>query len=128
MIYLDTSVALAHLLGETRRPAVTLWEEPLVASRLLQYELWCRVNARGLGVSHGEEVRQLLGQIAFVELAPQVLERALQPFSTPLRTLDGMHLATLEYLRSQGHAIRLASYDERLSSAASELGISSWSG
>ncbi len=26
MTYLDSSVALAHLLGETRRPPSTLWE------------------------------------------------------------------------------------------------------
>jgi hypothetical protein len=53
VIYLDTSVALAHLLGETRRPADVLWRHPLVSSRLLQYELWTRLHARGLGGSHG---------------------------------------------------------------------------
>jgi hypothetical protein len=34
VIYLDTSVALAHLLGETRRPDDSLWQSPLIASRL----------------------------------------------------------------------------------------------
>ena len=46
MIYVDTSVALAHLLAEDRRPATTLWDEPLILSRLLEYELWTRIHAR----------------------------------------------------------------------------------
>jgi len=36
MNYLDTSVALAHLLGEGRRPDDSLWERRLVSSRLLE--------------------------------------------------------------------------------------------
>ena len=40
MIYLDTSVVLAHLLAEDRMPPRKLWEEELVSSRLLEYELW----------------------------------------------------------------------------------------
>ena len=43
MIYLDSSVALAHLLGEDRRPPGELWSETLVSSRLFEYELWTRV-------------------------------------------------------------------------------------
>lgn len=35
MIYLDTSVALAHLLAEDRCPPPSLWEEDLFSSRLL---------------------------------------------------------------------------------------------
>ena len=69
MIYLDTSVALAHLLGEDRAPPVTLWDQVLVSSRLLQYELWTRIHARNLASSHGEAVRVLLGRIALLELA-----------------------------------------------------------
>jgi predicted nucleic acid-binding protein len=126
MIYLDTSVALAHLLGETRRPPEKLWQESLIASRLLQYELWNRLHARALGTSHGEAARQLLGMVAFVELAGPVLERALEPFPSPVRTLDAIHLSTLLFLRAQDQKIRLASYDERLLHAAVALGVSAW--
>ncbi|MFZ5469557.1 MAG: PIN domain-containing protein [Myxococcota bacterium] len=123
MIYLDTSVALAHLLGETLRPPATLWDETLIASRLLQYELMCRVNGRGLSTSHGEDARQLVGRVALVELAPVVLERALEHFPFVVRTLDAIHLATMAFLRSQGHALRLASYDDRLLAGAASLGV-----
>lgn len=35
MIYLDSSVALAYLLGEERTPPISLWRSPLVSSRPL---------------------------------------------------------------------------------------------
>jgi hypothetical protein len=124
LIYLDTSVALAHLLAEDRRPPDSLWLEPLVASRLVEYELWTRLHARRLGASHGELARRLLERVAIVELLPNVLARALEPFPTPVRTLDALHLASLEFLRARGQAIDLASYDDRLTAAARQLGIS----
>jgi predicted nucleic acid-binding protein len=123
VIYLDTSVALAHLLAEDRAPPASLWSEPLVASRLLQYELWSRVHARGLSRSHADEVRQLLGRIAFLELTPTVLARALEPFPAPVRTLDALHLASADFLRQQGQSLRLASYDARMVDVARRLGI-----
>lgn len=123
MTYLDTSVALAHLLAEDRAPPEGLWREPLISSRLLEYELWIRIHARRLARSHGEHVRALLGQIALVELAPPVLARALEPFPSPVRTLDALHLASMEFLRGHGQTVRLASYDDRLVVAARDLRI-----
>jgi hypothetical protein len=123
MIYLDTSVALAHLLAEDRSPPATLWQEQLIASRLLEYELWNRIHARGLSRSHGEEARLLIGHVALIELAPAVLARALEPFPIPLRTLDALHVASLEFLRDRGQTVELASYDERMLAAARALRI-----
>ena len=121
MIYIDTSVALAQLFAEDRRPPAALWGQTLVSSRLLEYELWTRVNARGLAKTHGEPVRGLLGRIAFLELARDVVDRALEPFPVPVRTLDALHLASMEFLRRQGQMVTLASYDERLNAAAGRL-------
>lgn len=123
MIYLDTSVALAHLLAEDHVPAGELWEQPLISSRLLQYEVWTRVHGRGLTRSHGELVEQLLARLALIELVAPVLARALEPFPTPVRTLDALHLASIDFLRDQGQAVRLASYDERQVRAARAMGI-----
>lgn len=128
MIYLDTSVALAHLLGETRRPDASLWQSPLIASRLIQYELWARLNARGLAATHGEDARELLSMVALVELAPPVLSRALEPFPVAVRTLDALHLATALFVRGDGSSLRLATYDERLGQAATQLGLLRWEG
>jgi uncharacterized protein len=123
VIYLDTSVALAHLLAEDRQPPRALWEQPLVASRLLEHELWTRLHARRLGTSHGESARRLVERLAFLELLPNVLARALEPFPVPVRTLDALHLASMEFLRARGQDLALASYDDRLTAAARALGI-----
>jgi predicted nucleic acid-binding protein len=123
VIYLDTSVALAHLLAEDRHPPAALWARSLVSSRLLEYELWNRLNQRGLGASHGEAARRLLERLALLELLPNVLARALEPFAAPVRTLDALHLASIAFLRARGVAVELASYDERLLSAARILEI-----
>jgi predicted nucleic acid-binding protein len=123
VIYLDSSVALAYLLAENRAPPSSLWQEPLIASRLLEYEVWNRIQASGLDRSHGEEARALIGRVALLELTPPVLARALEPFPTKLRTLDALHLASIEFLRSRGQTIELATYDERLAEAARALKV-----
>lgn len=123
MIYLDTSVALAQLLSEDRRPRAAFWREALVSSRLLEYELWVRVHGLGLAQSRGDAVRALLGEIGLLEMTPTYLSRALEPWPKPLRTLDALHLASLEFLRAQGQPIELASYDRRMIAAAQALKI-----
>jgi predicted nucleic acid-binding protein len=123
VIYLDTSVALAQLFAQDRQPPEDLWREPLTASRLLQYEVWARVHARRLEAPHGDKVRHLLDGVAYIELTPPVLARALEPFPVAVRTLDALHLATMEFLRGHGQAIELASYDARLLTAARALRI-----
>jgi predicted nucleic acid-binding protein len=123
VIYLDASVGLAHLFAEDRRPPDDLWREPLTASRLLQYEVWTRVHARRLEASHGPQVRDLLDGIAYIELTPPVLARAVEPFPVAVRTLDALHLATMDFLRNRGLSIELATYDGRLLTAARALGI-----
>jgi hypothetical protein len=45
MIHRDSSVALAYLLAEDRCPSDELWDELLVSSRLLECEVWTRINA-----------------------------------------------------------------------------------
>jgi hypothetical protein len=123
VIYLDTSVALAHLLAEDRVPPTALWEDLLVTSRLLEYELWTRLHARDLGRSHGDAARLLLAHLAFLELERAVLQRALDPFPVPVCTLDALHLASIAFLRERGHAVELASYDTRQTAAAEAMGV-----
>lgn len=125
MIYIDTSVALAQLLAETHAPPPSLWEQELISSRLLQYECWVVLHARKLATTRGEELLQLLGRIAFVEMEPRILARVLEPFPVAVRTLDAMHLATMAFLRDQGPSPKLASYDDRLTKAAKRLKIES---
>ena len=125
MIYLDSSVALAHLLAENRQPPVALWEETLFSSRLLEYEIWTPLHARGLAESFGEAARWLIGRVAMLELSQEVLARALDAFPGPdaPRTLDALHLASCAYLADRGQRIALASYDRRMNAVASAMDI-----
>ncbi len=121
MIYLDSSVALAHLLAEDRRPPERIWDGPLVSSRVLQYEVWNRLHAYKLGKSHGDAARALLGRVAMLALDPDTLARALEPFPAPVRTLDALHLASMDSLSKNGLRLRLATYDARMLTAAKKL-------
>lgn len=121
--YVDTSVALAHVLAEDEYPPAELWARTLLSSRLLEFEMWTRIHQRGLTHSHEDAVRALLARIGFLDLIPEVTARAAEPFPTALRTLDALHLGTLEFVRAQGVTVDLAAYDERMRKAARDLGI-----
>ena len=124
MIYLDSSVLLAQLLMEERRPPDSFWRHPLTSSRLLVYEVWVRIHARGVREAQYGEVRHALARVNLVEMTEVALARALRPVPVTLRTLDALHLATLDYLQSQRETVELASYDNRLIAAAQALGFS----
>ena len=122
MTYVDTSVVLAHVLAEDRQPPSDLWDDVLMASELVEYETWVRLNRLGLTDSHREVADATLGRLRFVAMAPEVLARARHPFPVPVRTLDALHLATAVYLAGMGD-VAMATYDERLGAAASALGL-----
>lgn len=113
MIYVDTSVVLAALFAEERRPPAEFWAERLISSRLLEFETWTRLNARRPTEEVVEAARRLIGSADLVEMSPIVLSRALEPFPVPVRTLDAFHLATATYLQAQGMRLRYATYDTR---------------
>lgn len=48
---------------------------------------------------------------------------AVDPFPVPVRMLDGLHLATVEFLRDLSVRVELASYDTRMIAAARELEV-----
>ena len=123
MIYLDSSVVLARLLTEPRNTPDAMWNDTLVSSRLLEYEVWNRINARRLARALGQTVQTLIDHIDLVELTPTVLARSIDPFPIPVRTLDAMHLATIDRIRSETDTIKLASFDKRMLACARALGI-----
>jgi len=123
VIYLDSSVALAHLLAEDRFPAEDLWQQQLISSRLLEYEVWNRIHARRLARTHSDAVRALISRVALLELATPVLARALDPFPIAVRTLDALHLSSIVFLRLRQQEVKLASYDARLIAGARALQI-----
>jgi predicted nucleic acid-binding protein len=123
VIYVDSTVLLADLFAEPRSPPETLWDEDLASSRLLAYEVWSRINAYGLMISHSGRARGLLARVNLTEMSELALARAREPFPVAVRTLDALHLATMDFIRESGEPVRLASYDNRLITAAQALDI-----
>lgn len=121
MIYLDSSALIAKLLLEDRHTSDEFWDQDLISSRLLAYEVWNRVHARGLAGTHGDAAETLLTRVDLIDLSSAAL--ALQPFPVAVRTLDGLHLATMVYLRRQMAELTLASYDKRMNECAEALGF-----
>jgi predicted nucleic acid-binding protein len=122
VIYVDSSVALAQLLSEDRRPPEALWGETLVSSRLIEFELLNVLRARGLESTHEPLARDLLARVGLLELIPEIVgRREGAPRST--RTLDALHLASALFLLENGAAVELATYDARMRQGARKLRI-----
>jgi uncharacterized protein len=123
VIYLDSSVALAQLLAEDRRPPDWLWGRQLVASRLLQFEVWNRIHAYGRSEELASEVITFINLVLLIELETEVLARALDPLPGGPRTLDALHLATACFVRDADPEFRFASYDRRMLTCAGALDL-----
>lgn len=123
MIYVDSSALLAAILAEDRKPPAGFWDSQLVASRLIEYETWTRLHALKLVSTHAEAARARLARLAFLEMSPTVLARALDPFPSPVRTLDALHLASVEFLRGLRVPVTLATYDGGMARAAARMGV-----
>jgi hypothetical protein len=121
--YLDSSVVLAEVLAEGRRPSPDFWSGPLVSSRLLTIEVWTRMQAYGVRESHADGVRKLLEGVNILEMDLPVLARAHEPFPKPIRALDAIHLSSADFLRDQGQEVTVATYDRRMSAAARDMGF-----
>jgi hypothetical protein len=122
VIYLDASVLVAHLLAEDRRPPASMWDGPLTSSRLLEVEAWTALHARGK-TQLAEPLVLLLSRLSILEMEEPVLARAIEPFPTPIRALDAIHLASADFLRRMGQDVSLATYDARMSHAARKMGL-----
>ncbi len=122
MVYVDSSVLIAHLLSEDRRPSPDIWHEPVASSRLLEIEAWNRIHTparEDLGVA----LRTLLDRLYLLEMDTVVLGRAIEPFPIPIRALDAIHLAKADFLRTTGRAVSIATYDARMRGAAERMGF-----
>lgn len=114
---------LASLLEEERRPADAFWNAPRIASRLTDFEVRVRAMGRLLPRSSAADVEELIARVQFVEITPASVGMLyVQPPAT-LRTLDAIHLATLDYLNREMSRIPLASYDRRMLEAARRMGF-----
>jgi predicted nucleic acid-binding protein len=130
--YLDSSVLLRVVLGQSDALAQWAEIEDGVASRLVEVEclrtldrlrLVVGLDDRELAIRR-EAVYRLLGSLSIVELTRPVLARASQPMPTSLGTLDAIHLATaLMWAEQAGSPLVMATHDRLLATAARASGL-----
>lgn len=71
-----------------------------------------------------EVFQDFMGKTDIVPLSELILERASQPLSLPLKTLDAIHLATaLEWRSSESGELTLVTHDIALARASRAMGL-----
>lgn len=123
MIYVDSSVVLATVLQEERRPDDQFWQAPRVASRLMELEVRVRATDWPQSADSDHDLNELLSRVKFVEIDRESVGLLYENPPRAVRTLDAIHLATLSFLNSGPNSIPLATYDRRLALAAESLGF-----
>ncbi|HEX6470478.1 MAG TPA: type II toxin-antitoxin system VapC family toxin [Streptosporangiaceae bacterium] len=123
MIYLDTSAALKLVLPEAETPALELWIAERagvarVSSRLLRIEMTRAVTRH---VPHRmDRANVVLSGVVLLSM-DDFANAAETIGDAGLRSLDALHLATANALRSALTAF--LTYDKRLLTAAATLGL-----
>jgi len=130
--YLDASVVLRLVLGESNRLAEWKRIDTAVASALTEVECLRTLDRlMRLGSLSAEElagrrtaVYRLLESVEVVDVARAVLRRASEPFSTPLGTLDAIHLSTaITWRDARSVELTMATHDKALAMAARSVGL-----
>lgn len=123
MIYLDTSAALKLVVPEAETPSLETWIAeraglPRVSSRLLRIEMLRSVTRSA--PHRMARANVVLSSIALLSM-DDVAPAAESIGDRTLRSLDGLHLATANELRTELTAFLC--YDKRLCDSARALGL-----
>ena len=130
--YVETSLLLRVVLegDEALRPlllADAQYTSALTFAEATRAILRARLSSR-LDAGGAINARRLLAEFErcceVVPLDDEVLHRAGQEFPVePVRTLDAIHLATLQILAEEFHDLDVASSDDRIRDNAKALGL-----
>lgn len=128
--YIDASVLLRIVLSEPD-PLATWRDVEPVASELVRVEALRTVDrARSTlaidsesAASQRAAILDTLRSFTIAPVSAVVLQRAADPFPTPLGTLDAIHLATAIELRDEFPALEFATHDRELATAAKAMGF-----
>lgn len=124
LYYADTSAVIKLLVEETHSKAFAAFydghaDAEWVSSALLRVEV-TRAVARAMPVLL-PDARDLLLAFSYIAIDDDIVEAAMNEPDRMLRSLDAIHLATARLLGPDLEA--LASYDERLTTAAKDAGL-----
>ena len=121
LVYVDTSVVLAALLGEPVRPPAEFWmQTDLLGSVLVEVETMTRLRAVTAPEQAMQAARGFLAALSMHPLDDAALAAARSGFPLGLRTLDALHLSTALVF---GPEISMATYDRRLRDATIAVGL-----
>jgi predicted nucleic acid-binding protein len=124
LYYVDTSAALKLLVEETHSRAFAAFYDgharaSWVSSALLRIEVIRAVTRVMPAVL--PDARELLLAFDYVRIDDEVVDAAMNEPDRMLRSLDAIHLATARVLGPD--LTGLATYDDRLTTAANDAGI-----
>ncbi len=130
-VYVDSSVLLRVILGEPEQLGSWRQIDVAVSSELIRLECLRTIDRARIQfqlsdkavAQHRADVLEAIGGMDLVPLAPQVLERAAEPFPTLIGSLDALHLATALLARDQYQGLMFATHDEALGIAARAMGF-----
>jgi uncharacterized protein len=129
-VYVDSSVILRVVLGEAKRLREWSRISVAVSSEIARVEtLRVLDRLRLLGMDEKELARrrafalEVFGAFDLVRINRAVLERASSPFPTQIRTLDAIHLSSALLAQPRYPALRFATHDEELGTAALSVGF-----
>lgn len=120
--YIDASALVKLLVPEPESVALgdaLTAEDEFVSSDLIKIEATRAM--RRTGVVFSGPSRDWMDRIALVRITPAIRDRAATIGTPALRSLDAIHLATMDEARDELDG--LISYDDRLIDAAHALGI-----
>ena len=137
--YVDSSVILRIVLKQSGAEEGLLSFARLITSRLTRVEclrvlnrffLEEQLSAESYAAAQ-QRLKFLLKGIAIIKLVPEIMELAEAPMSTPISTLDALHLATALYYRESGglksgeeHTLLVITHDQQMGRGAATLGFS----
>jgi len=127
MLYLDTSALVKLVRPEPESTALAAWlnsraGEATVTSALSEVELPRAI--RRADPARLADVAAVLARLARFEIDAAVRATAAAYTDPALRSLDAIHLATADQLRSSGKTISaFVTYDSRLAQAAGSAGF-----
>ncbi len=136
--YIDSSVLISLLLNDMHaEKALEIWERATlkISSRLLAIEAWVVSHRYALRLpEHFRQswliesrtwLKKSLSGFYLYEINSSVQEIIEGEVSLgKCRSLDAIHLATCKILQSEAGDLQLVTFDEKMRSAAEEVGIS----
>ena len=129
--YVDSSVLLRVILGETQQLSSWPRIEVAVSSELIRLECLRTIDRARIkfqladeAVSqHRADALEVIESMNLIPVATPVLERAADPFPTSIGSLNALHLASALLIRDQYDGLLFATHDQALGIAARAMGF-----